>query len=70
MTLDPTSLTVTRNNEDPLIREAAIETKDDEEHHRVASNDVCPNRPLIVSATSPMLAPCTVTDPDPVPARF
>jgi len=36
--------------------------------HPVASHPVCPSRALPVYDTSPMLAPCTVTDADPVPA--
>ena len=38
--------------------------------HSVPSHPVCPSRPIAVYATSPRLAPCTVTDADPVPARL
>jgi hypothetical protein len=38
--------------------------------HSVASHPVCPVRASPVYATSPRLAPCTVTDADPDPARF
>ena len=38
--------------------------------HPVASHPVCPSRALPVYETSPMLAPCTVTDADPVPTAF
>ena len=36
----------------------------------VASHPVCPSRALPVYVISPRLAPCTVTDADPVPARL
>ena len=36
----------------------------------VPSHPVCPRRPLAVCRTTPMSAPCTVIDLDPVPARF
>ena len=38
--------------------------------HSVPSHPVCPSRAIAVYATSPRLAPCTVTDADPVPARL
>ena len=38
--------------------------------HSVPSHPVHPSLPMLVYATSPRLAPCTVTDADPVPARF
>ena len=38
--------------------------------HSVPSHPVCPSRAIAVYATSPSPAPCTVTDVDPVPARF
>ena len=38
--------------------------------HSVPSHPVCPDRTIAVCATSPRPAPCTVTDPDPVPALF
>ena len=38
--------------------------------HSVASHPVCPSRARPVYDTSPILAPCTVTDADPVPALF
>ena len=38
--------------------------------HSVPSHPVCPIRPTAVTPTSPSPAPCTVTDADPVPARF
>ena len=38
--------------------------------HSVPSHPVAPCRLRPVYAASPMLLPCTVTDPDPVPARF
>jgi hypothetical protein len=38
--------------------------------HSVPSHPVCPMCPIAVSDTSPSPDPCTVTDADPVPARF
>ena len=38
--------------------------------HSVPSHPVCPSRPIAVYATSPRLAPCTVTDAEPVIALF
>jgi hypothetical protein len=38
--------------------------------HSVPSHPVCPDRTIAVKPTSPMLAPCTVNDADPVPARL
>ena len=38
--------------------------------HPVASHPVCPSRALPVYETSPMLAPCTVTDAEPDPTVF
>ena len=38
--------------------------------HSVPSQPVCPSLAIAVYATSPRLAPCTVTDADPVPARL
>jgi len=40
------------------------------ESHSVPSHPVCPDRTMVVNATSPRLDPCTVTDTDPVPALF
>jgi len=40
------------------------------ESHSVPSHPVCPIRPSAVKATGPMIDPCTVTDVDPIPARF
>ena len=38
--------------------------------HSVPSHPVCPSLPMLVYATSPRPAPCTVIDADPVPARL
>ena len=38
--------------------------------HSVPSHPVAPVRVIPVYVTSPRLAPCTVTDADPVPARL
>ena len=38
--------------------------------HRVFSHPVLSNRALLEKRTCPMLAPCTVIEADPVPARF
>ena len=38
--------------------------------HSVPSHPVCPSLPMLVYATSPRPAPCTVTDAEPVPALF
>ena len=44
--------------------------KDVSDSQSVPSHPVCPPPPLVVYANTPMLAPCTVTEADPVPARF
>ena len=38
--------------------------------HSVPSHPVCPSLIIAVYANSPRLAPCTVTDVDPVPTRL
>jgi hypothetical protein len=48
----------------------ALHRTDVSDLHSVPSHPVSPDRIIAVRATSPMLAPCTVTDADPVPARF
>ena len=54
----------------PPCPNEAKHRNDVSDSHSVPSHPVCPARTIAVIATSPTPAPCTVTDPDPVPALF
>ena len=83
VTLSPPKSTVHACVMLPIVSPAVITTRrvpltpcparhltDVSDSHSVPSHPVRPCRPLAVYDTSPMPDPCTVTDPDPVPARF
>ena len=54
----------------PRVPRPAKQRNDVSDSHSVPSHPVCPARTIAVIPTSPTPAPCTVTDPDPVPALF
>jgi hypothetical protein len=57
----------------PRVPQAACVTAhitDVSDSHAVASQLVCATRAIHVKLTRPMLDACTMTDADPVPARF
>jgi hypothetical protein len=70
VTLPPRSPTVIVTRRVPRAPCVTRHLTDVSDSHSVASHPVCPSRARPVYVTSPMLAPCTVTDADPVPARF
>merc|ERR1712091_27024 len=70
VTLPPRSPAVITTRRVPRPPSDTWHLTDVSDSHSVASHPVCPSRARPVYATSPMLAPCTVTDADPVPARF
>jgi len=65
--LDPTVMTKRRLSPDPC---PTLHLTDVSDSQLVPSHLVCPVRPSAVSRTIPIPAPCTVTDAEPVPARF
>ena len=65
--LSPAVITTRRVPRAPCV---TMHRTDVSDSHSVASHPVCPSRPLAVNEISPIFVPCTVTDPDPVPARF
>ncbi len=66
--------THTQREEEPCppgsVRLVTLHLTDVSDSHSVALHPVCSPRARPVYVTSPMPAPCTVIDPDPVPARF
>ena len=54
----------------PRVPRPAKQRTDVSDSHSVPSHPVAPDRTIDVYATSPRFAPRTVTDADPVPARF
>src|SRR6056300_729219 len=69
-TLAPRSPAVITTRRVPRAPCPTMHLIDVSDSHSVASHPVCPSRALPVYATSPMLAPCSVTDAEPVPARL
>ncbi len=63
----PTVITTRRVPRTPCVK---LHRTDVSDSQSVASHPVCPSRARPVLLTSPMLAPCTVIDAEPVPARF
>ena len=63
----PAVITTRRVPDTPCPLKHLIKVSDS---HSVASHPVCPSRARPVYVTSPIPAPCTVNDADPVPARF
>jgi hypothetical protein len=61
---------ITPRWEPPNANRETLHLIDVSDAHSVASHPVCPSRSLPVYVTSPMLAPCTVSINDPVPARL
>jgi hypothetical protein len=70
VTLPARSPTVMTTRLDPLAPWPIRHLTDVSDSHCVASHPVSPCLDRPVYDTSPMLAPCTVTDVDPVPARL
>ena len=64
---DSTVITKRRLSPDPC---PTLHLTDVSDSQLVPSHPVCPVRPSAVSRTIPIPAPCTVTDAEPVPARF
>ena len=65
--LTPAVITTRRVPPDPC---ATLHLTDVSDSQSVPSHPVCPSRPRAVYPASPIPDPCTVIDPDPVPARF
>ena len=63
----PAVITTRRVPPDPC---PTMHLTDVSDSHSVPSHPVSPVRVIPVYVTSPRLAPCTVTDADPVPARL
>ena len=55
---------------DPCAPAVAMHLKDVSDCQSVPSHPVCPDRPIAVYPTVPILDPCTVTEEDPVPGPF
>ena len=70
LTLPTRSPTVTTTRRVPPAPCPTLHLTDVSDSHCVASHPVCPSRILPECDTSPMLAPCTVTDAEPVSALF
>ena len=68
VTLPPLSPAVITTRRVPRAPCPTRHRTDVSDSHSVPSHPVSPDRTIAVKPTSPMLAPCTVTDADPVPA--
>jgi hypothetical protein len=70
VTLPPRAPAVITTSRVPRAPCVTTHLTDVSDSHAVASQPVCATRVINVKLTRPMLVPCTVTDADPVPARF
>ena len=68
--LPPRSPTVITSRRVPRAPRVTLHLTDVSDSHSVASHPVCPSRARPVCVSSPIPAPCNVTDASPVPAPF